>query len=186
MDNQLPQTREIGRLSHQYAVRGDDPLAGDPPVFLDDEEYGRARMAGVWGCVDLVVVSVSGDVLLGLRSAPPVRDWCIQGGRMKRGETFEATARRIAREEFEGLKFDEERLLPAGFSNYIFGEGGRQDLTVHLVYLVTDEEATAIRLNPKHFEGQLWVPLLEVAKGEHYDLIVRRIAENALIALGTL
>jgi ADP-ribose pyrophosphatase YjhB (NUDIX family) len=178
-------TRRIGTIPGQFAVRGDDPSASRPPVFLDDDDYAKATSAMPRPCIDLVIVDRHGRMLLGLRASLPVRDWGVVGGKMPRGTTFETALQNIADAELGGLVINPSRLVEAGFSNYLFGEVDRQDITLHFAYVVTDDEAAGIKLKPNHFTDQRWVPLGEVAdEGSPYDPIFKKIAENVMKALG--
>jgi len=67
--------------------------------YFSDEEYSRILDDIVVACVDVLVCSPDGKVLLGKRNRLPLINWWLFGGRMQAHETLEqATARALKRE----------------------------------------------------------------------------------------
>lgn len=103
-------------------------------------------------CIE-VVVQHDGGVLLAKRSNEPAKgEWFWPGGRLYKGETFEAAVHRIAREEL-GLNVEIFDRLGV-YSHYwdssaVAGEPSRH--TVNVVFLVRPAETNpTIELDDQH------------------------------------
>lgn len=75
--------------------------------FIDGTAYAAALDSLVFACVDILVIC-DNLVLLGKRTRDPEPNWFMFGGRMRPGETLQASAKRLIAVEM-GLDISEER-----------------------------------------------------------------------------
>lgn len=86
--------------------------------LLPDREFAQVVRALPLVSVDLVVLNLTGQLLLGLRRNAPARDWWFTpGGRVRKNESVAECLRRVALSEL-GVPFDRLRAKGVGLSAY--------------------------------------------------------------------
>ncbi|GAQ85826.1 hypothetical protein KFL_002560100 [Klebsormidium nitens] len=165
------------------------------PVFLNDEQYGLALDCLVKACTDLLVLD--GDrpdskVLLGKRIVEPQPDWWFMGGRMRCGESPEASVVRLVRRELQ-LDLAGERFRALTTNSYAWAkreqppkENGTCDISVVFTLVLTPEEVRTIHLDEKEYSDVRWFSIDEIIAGDFHpalrsaarDLKTRQIFDN--------
>jgi colanic acid biosynthesis protein WcaH len=120
--------------------------------YIPEETFGACLDAFPQVCIDLVLER-DGQVLLARRTNDPAKgEWFWPGGRLYKGERFEAAVHRVAREEL-GIEVDiVERLgVYAHFWDTSRVEGADSRHTVPLAYRVRQRHPDAsITLDDQH------------------------------------
>jgi ADP-ribose pyrophosphatase YjhB (NUDIX family) len=158
--------------------------------FLSDEDYSKVLDNVCVTCCDIIVVRDDGRILLGLRAWEPLKDWWIQGGRAKPGESFEETCARNVKREL-GLVIDPERfqLLKPYMHNWAqrrqepVDNGSCTSSIVHVLF-VTQEECEQIKPNEEYVDVK-WEDPQVIAENadEAYCELMWQVAKDYLAAL---
>lgn len=156
-------------------------------VFLKDTEYALALDCLVKGCTDLMILDSSAadcHVLLGRRIVEPQPDWWFMGGRMKPGETPEASVARLTRREL-GLDLPPSSFRLLGAHSYAWErrqqppqEHGTCDVSI-IFTLIADRGTVAdVAFDEKEYGDIRWFPLSEVMLGEQFHPALRSAARD--------
>jgi ADP-ribose pyrophosphatase YjhB (NUDIX family) len=133
---------------------------------MPETAYAQALDHLVLVCVDCIPLH-AGRIMLSRRVRPPQPDWWINGGRMRKGETYGEAASRLMQREI-GLSLEPRRFQSLGFYSLIWDEraqppcdNGCHVLSVtHNVELASHEVAS-ISLNDEYDAAQ-WIQPAEV------------------------
>ncbi len=131
---------------------------------VPDNLYGTVLDNIVVCCVDCVVVN-SGRLLLGRRTQYPYKGYWVMGGRMKPGEWYEETARRVVEQEV-GLRIEDlDRFEYIDTACYVWArrEQPPQKHGCHMegnnfLVVISDAEAALIRPSSEDFAELVWLP----------------------------
>ena len=124
-------------------------------MLIEDELYHKIREVLPTVCVDLMVTNGQGEYLLAKRTEKPAKgSWWFPGGRIRKGETWQACARRNGLEEL-GIDMPLGRLISV--ENYF-----ADDADWHTVNLVVHAMFShrLIELDQSHEEFR-WVRYIE-------------------------
>lgn len=100
------------------------------------------------------MIMKDGKILLLRRNNPPVQgQWWFPGGRLRKGESFEAALRREVKEE-TGLAIKPVKFI--GVYNRVFPE--RHDVTLAFLCKI-ENKSTVVMLNDEHSEYQFFKEL---------------------------
>jgi len=73
-----------------------NPSAKFGKGWMSDKVWRQVKRSMSIPCVDVIVESAKGEILLGWRKIPPYQNvWAPPGGRVLRGETLREAARRV-------------------------------------------------------------------------------------------
>ncbi|MEM3000574.1 MAG: NUDIX domain-containing protein [Nitrososphaerales archaeon] len=86
-------------------------------MFIDHELYKRIHELMPVPCVDLVIMKGNNILLLQRKHEPAKEQFWFPGGRIYRGESFAAAAKRIAKTE---VSLDIDRFEQIGCGNLVF------------------------------------------------------------------
>jgi len=127
-------------------------------TFIPQELYNQILRSVPIACVDLVIVSREGALLLKRKDAPARGQWWIPGGRVFRGERLKDAARRKALDEV-GLSCYVGPLIHN--AETIFPDGPF-DIPVHcinscfLLHPIEDMPARKVKIDDHHSDWK-WV-----------------------------
>jgi ADP-ribose pyrophosphatase YjhB (NUDIX family) len=151
-------------VSGHHFVSGKEPILGG---FLPETVYAQALDHLVIVCVDCIPLH-AGRIMLSKRVRPPHPDWWINGGRMRKGETYREAATRLMQREL-GLSLASERFQLVGFYSLVWDEraqppadNGCHVLSVTHSVELSSRECAVIDLNDE-YSGAQWVYPADVA-----------------------
>lgn len=155
--------QHVAVYSDRQFITGEERESSE---FLSDSAYNQALDALVIGCAD-VIPMYNGHILIGLRAWEPQRDWWCFGGRMRKGELYQAAAaRNVKRELFPGVDVMEihpNRFVLVGVYNLIWDrraqepvENGCHMLSVTMLLPLTDAEVASLHPNEEYRDAR-WV-----------------------------
>lgn len=88
--------------------------------FLSDEKFESVVENTPLVSIDLIVRGSDGTVLLGCRTNPPAKDyWFVQGGRIRKNESFKSAFSRLVTEELN-LEFEIENAKYLGLYEHFY------------------------------------------------------------------
>lgn len=123
--------------------------------FISAKKYQEILKLLPIPCVDIIVVS-DNKFLMGKRSEEPAEGtWFFPGGRIMKGETFEKTAIRKAREEI-GLGIKKGSLKLLGVGETVFPEAKIPRHTVNVVFLIKIAGQNKLKLIKEHHSELVW------------------------------
>ena len=156
---------------------------------LPDDEYGRALDSLVIATVDVMLMKPTGEILLAKRTFEPVMGvFETPGGRMRPGESFAQTAARNTKREL-GIVVAPGRFRYIGSNSYVWAvrpmppqDHGSHTISTAMVVQLTDQEASAIKLNAENSET-VWISPVEViVRAEEFKgAVVVQICKDYLI-----
>ena len=149
-------------------ITGKEPEVGG---LLPDAVYSQALDSFVIACVDIIPMYI-GNMLIGLRSWEPQPDWWCFGGRMYKGELYQAAAaRNLKRELFytlDEIEFDPSRFTLMGIYNLIWDEraqvpveNGCHTISITMMLPLTDSEFASLHPNEEYRETR-WITPSEI------------------------
>ena len=160
-------------------------------VFLPDDEYGRALDTLVKACTDLLLTDETGRVLIGKRVVEPQPDfWYGCGGRMKPGETIQASACRLLKREL-GLDLENQnhRFSYVGAYSYVWEKRqqapqthGTADISVVQTLQLSPSEIQVLKFDSKEYSAHSWFTCEEIVQNEDFHPALR-CAVNDVVAL---
>jgi len=153
---------------------------------LPDKEYGEALDCLVKGCSDLLLLSPTGNLLLGKRKVQPQPDWWFVGGRIFPGETpFQSCSRLLKREL--SLDIDPSRYETVCTQSLAWGmreqppkDHGTTDLQVVLALRVAETELDRVVLDPAEYSDSQWIEPAAVLAGDFHPAL--KFAVSSLLA----
>lgn len=149
---------------------------------ISDEVYQKVLDAIVVTCVDVIVI-FEGNVLLAKRDQFPQKDWWMFGGRMRAGESFSASARRLFVNESK-LDIAEDRfkylsIFAAAWNKRAHKPVNNGTHTVSIVMWleINEREYQEMKINEEYSDLNL-VSLRELMSDESYHPALRQCAEE--------
>ncbi len=98
-------------------------------------------------CVDLIIKNSKGEFLLLKRKNEPAKgQWWPVGGRVKKGESLEETAKRKAKEE-AGLDVVLKKALGVGETIFKNGPFGNSVHTINIVFLAVCDKKYEVKID---------------------------------------
>ena len=164
-------------------------------TWLPDRVYNQALDALVVACVDIIPI-YRGRVLLGRRRWQPQADWWIFGGRMRKGELYQAAAlRNTARELFsdtDAVTIESDRFQLVGVYNLIWDtraqspmDAGCHHISVTMMIRLNHLEVTSIHINEEYSEVKWILPEDIIAGTRLYHPCLIQMAKDARQLLTT-
>lgn len=167
-------------------------FVGMSPIFLPDEEYGRALETFIVPCTDTLIIAPQEKcVYLAKRRVKPAQDWWwMIGGRRKAG----ISARDAMRETFKretSLSIAPERLKYVAIIEYLFKDREQepqgknqhaQGITFSLELTPEERWTVAANLDPQEYCANLGLQsftLEQLQDGSHSSIIVE-LSKRAL------
>lgn len=153
--------------------------------FLGETEYAAVLDSIVIACVDIILVNITGEMLLGKRTTEPQPDYWIIGGRMKPGESLEEAAARNLKREL-GIELGTDRFTYLTTLSLVWArraqepkDNGSHTISVTMVANVSDGEIAGIRPNEEYSE-LLWIRPATVRYGTGFHPALVQYAEELL------
>lgn len=162
-------------------------------IFLNDREYGLALDCLVKGCTDFLILDGETEdsrILLGKRVVEPQPGWWFFGGRMRPGETTEASVQRLMKRELGICKTGAEewealRLRLLSVHSYAWQrreqppvEHGTCDISSVFTLILPREEVEAIDMDKKEYSEFRWFTIDDILKGEDLHPALKQSARD--------
>lgn len=116
---------------------GDQPSLPASPERLPAEVFASVVANAPLISIDLIIENAQGQILLGLRTNPPAKDyWFVPGGRIRKGEKLDDAFARLTREELGiAASRSEARLLGVYEHFYDTDFTGMEGRSTHYIVL---------------------------------------------------
>ena len=167
-EQNLKQLRKISEDNIPYRTYFELGTKKMPPVFLDDETYGKAIRSLIVVAADAVPINKERRTFyLAKRIAKPIRGWWELGGRILCGEPEGEAISRIVKRE-ASIEVSPERFILVSQGRYFLKDrqqepqnAGNDTLCYHFVVELTDAELRLASANLDEKEYQRNVGLQE-------------------------
>lgn len=159
-----------------------------PGGHLPESIYSQALDALVIGCTDVIPV-YNGHILIGQRTWEPQSSWWCFGGRMRKGELFEAAAaRNLKRELFsdaDEIEIQLDRFVLVGVYNLLWDtraqeptENGCHMISVTMLLRLEDTEVASLHPNEEYSDIQWVLPNEILQNSNAYHPCLVQMAED--------
>lgn len=147
------------------------------PKFAPREIFETILEWSVIPTFDLLVAIKGQGVIVVKRKIPPYKEqWALPGLRMYKGETIDATLRRIAKAEL-GISINpKQKKLLAQYVGKFQTEHKRQDIST--AYIIELEKLPKIKLNTDHFYSYKIVQKPLANMGAMYKFYIKEWGKN--------
>lgn len=164
----------------------EEGFTGITPVFMPDEEYGRALETFIVPCADTIIIDrKEKTVYLAKRRAKPIHDtWWVIGGRRKPGMSARDAMKDIFKRE-TSLEISPERFQYIATVEYLLKDRQQppQEKNLHtqgVTYALelTSEEryVVAANLDPKEYYSELGLKGFPSSEFQELHPVVRTLA----------